>query len=411
MNSPLSTKDSQPSHETSRPDTDRRSAWQLAIFSLLFAFPSLPLLHRYLGLAGVFGYVVFVALGWFLIRRCLPRVEDWSSRRFGILCGVLLAGLAVVFAIGYPLENARGVANSSDRDTGLNLAVERLLDGETPYYPPNDKAGPLSLLPGAIALGTPFAVAGNSAYQNLFWVLVFLITLAWWPAGRPVALALTIGMMALSPAAQHEFISGGDMLSNGLYVPVAMLLCLALGHRRPSPVGLLVVASLLLGICLASRPNYGLLLPPFAVAMWRLTGWRRAGLSAGIAGAVSLGLCLAFYLPDPAGFTPLPTGNKLAAIDLVYPYASKAVILGTLLLTFLAAGFLLKSREERVAGDLFRWSALVTLFPMLAAVILFSWIGGGLDLGFIRDRYGLMYLPFALIGFGIPLLRSRDVPD
>ena len=40
--------------------------------------------------------------------------------------------------------------------------------------------------------------------------------------GRPLALALTIGMMALSPATQHEFISGGDMLSNGLYVPVGM---------------------------------------------------------------------------------------------------------------------------------------------------------------------------------------------
>jgi hypothetical protein len=64
-----------------------------------------------------------------------------------------------------------------------------------------------------------------------------------------------------------------------------------------------------------------------------------------------------------------------------------------------------------VTGDLFCWSALVTLFPMLAAVLLFSWIGGGLDLGFIRDRYGLMYLPFAMIGFGIPLFRSRDVPD
>jgi hypothetical protein len=394
------------------PSDDKRSfAWQLVVFSLLFAFPSLPLLHRYLGLAGVFGYVGFVALGWFLIRRWLPRVEEWSGRRFGMLCGVLLAGLAVVFAIGYPLENARGVANSSDRDTGLNLAVERLLDGQTPYYPPNDKAGPLSLLPGAIALGVPFAVAGNSAYQNLFWVLAFLITLAWWPAGRPLALALTVGLLALSPAAQHEFISGGDMLSNGLYVPVAMLLCLALARRRTSPAGLLVAASLLLGICLASRPNYGLLLPPFAVAMWRIAGFGRACLSAGIAGALALGLCLAFYLPDPAGFTPLPTGNKLAAIDLVYPYASKAVILGTLGLTFLAAGFLFKSRPERVTGDLFRWSALVTLFPMLAAVLLFSWIGGGLDFSFIRDRYGLMYLPFAMIGFGIPLFRSRDLPD
>ena len=95
MNSPLSTKDSHLSLEVNAAGDNSRFAWQLAIFSLLFAFPSLPLLHRYLGLAGVLGYLVFVAVGWFLIRRYLPRVEDWSSRRFGVLCGVLLAGMAV----------------------------------------------------------------------------------------------------------------------------------------------------------------------------------------------------------------------------------------------------------------------------------------------------------------------------
>jgi hypothetical protein len=386
------------------PRSPSTGGWLL--FSLLFAFPSLSLFHRHLGLAGVAGYIAFVAIAWWLIRHRLPALRGWLARRFRWLCGGLAVGLAVVFAIGYPLENARGPKNSSDRDNGLNLAVERLTEGQSPYYPPSDQAGPLSLLPGAILLGTPFAIAGNSAWQNLFWILVFLLVCARWPAGRAPALALTTGMMALSPAAQHEFISGGDMLANGLYVPAAMLLGLWTA-REGKPAGWLAAASLLLGLCLASRPNFGLLLPVYAVALWRLAGFRRALLSAAIAGTVSLGLCLAFYLPDPAGFTPLPTGNKLAAIDLVYPWASKAVIGATFAAIGLSALWLWRSGSDQVVNGLFRCCALVTLLPMLAAVVFFSVIRGGLDLGFIHDRYGLMYLPFALLGFGLPWLERK----
>jgi len=390
---------------SSRDESPRpRTIGSLWIFSLLFAFPSMPLFHRHFGIAGILGYLAFVMVAWWSIRRFFPKVEALAERSFKWWCLAMMAGLAVVFAIGYPMENGRGPRNSSDRDNGLNLAVSRIVEGQSPYYPPSDQAGPLSLLPGAIALGTPFAIAGNSAYQNLFWVAAFLIVIAFFLVGRALSLVLTAGMLGLSPAVQYEFISGGDMLANGLYVPVAMLLGLEVVRRYPGRPWLSVAASLLLGICLASRPNFGLLLPLHAAALWRIGGFPRAAVSTGITGLVALGLCLAFYLPDPAGFTPLPTGNKLALVDGYYPYASKALIVGTLLLAMIAAGVLLRSNREGIVLSLFRWCAAVTLFPMLSAVLLFSWVGGQIDLGFIYDRYGLMYLPFALLGFGIPLL-------
>ena len=46
----------------------------------------------------------------------------------------------------------------------------------------------------------------------------------------------------------------------------------------------------------------------------------------------------------------------------------------------------------------------VTLCPMLCAVISFSVIHQHLDFSFNRDRYGLMYVFFALLGWGGLLL-------
>jgi hypothetical protein len=37
---------------------------------------------------------------------------------------------------------------------------------------------------------------------------------------------------------------------------------------------------------------------------------------------------------------------------------------------------------------------------MVCAVLFASWINGHLDFGFLSDRFGLMYVSFALLGWG-----------
>jgi hypothetical protein len=155
-----------------------------------------------------------------------------------------------------------------------------------------------------------------------------------------------------------------------------------------------------LGIALASRPNFLLLAPLFVACVWRAHGARQALPAGLLIGLTSAALILPFYWHDPMGFTPLKAKQKLAVADAMVPWASKAMIGVTLLAALLAAGWLWRKRETELITDFFRGCALVTLTPMLGAIALATWVHGYLDFDFMRDRFGLMYLFFALFGWG-----------
>jgi hypothetical protein len=372
------------------------------LFAGLFCFASAGFVQKHLGLAGVAGHVLVVALVFGVFQRYGDRVTRICERHFRPLASLLFAGLAGIFVLVYPWENGKGPGRSSDRDDGLNIAVGRLLEGRSPYYPPDPRAGPLSVLPGAILLATPFAAAGNSGWQNLPWLAVLLGGLAAAGGSRGRALAWFVLLLGLSPSIQYEFISGGDMLANGIYAGAALVLAVVAsagsgyaGLRRIASWRLLAAAGFL-GIALASRPNF-LLLGPLAVMAAGLAGGWRAGLALGlVAGGISGGLCLGFYLADPAGFTPLVAGNKFANADLVWPWASRAA---TVVAVAVAFGAPLLLRFPCFRGNILRGTAalavLVLAAPMLAGVLINSLLLGKLDFGFMHPRYGLMFLPLA----------------
>jgi len=389
--------------ELSESAATRQTPWQgwdfLALL-LLLAFPSTGFVQKYTGLAGVAGYVGAVAVVLLVTRRFAPCLAPFFRRRFRMLSLIALAGLAVGFAIVYPIENRGGFGKGSDRDDGLNLAVTRLVEGKTPYYGPNKNAGPLSVLPGGIMLAAPFVALGNSAYQNLFWLFIFLLGACWMFQDKALALILLAVPLAVSPAGLYEFISGGDMLANGIYVAVFFQLALGLWTSPKRPGVAKWWVCVLLGVGLASRPNFMLLIPLFGAVLWRAVGLRQAIAAVAVVGVVAAAITLPFYLHDPAGFTPLLARQKLAVIDEVMPWASKAMIGMTALLGVLSAWCLLRSNTEDVMQVFFRWCTLVTLWPMVCAVGLFSLANGHLDFSFMRDRFGLMYVFFALLGWG-----------
>ncbi|KAB2641458.1 MAG: hypothetical protein DVB26_04960, partial [Verrucomicrobia bacterium] len=379
----------------------RRAAWPgwdfLALL-LLLAFPSTGFVQKYTGLAGVAGYVGVVAIVLLTIRRFAACLAPFLRRRFRLLSVTALAGLAVGFAIVYPIENRGGFGIGSDREDGLNLAVTRLAEGKTPYYKPSKNAGPLSVLPGGIILAAPFVALGNSAYQNLFWLAALLLGACWMFKDRALALVLLTVPLAVSPAALYEFISGGDMLANGIYVAMFFLLTLGL-WTAPRRVGMAKwLACVLLGVGLASRPNFLLLIPLFGALLWRVVGWRQALAAVAVVGGVATAITLPFYLHDPAGFTPWLARQKLAVIDEMMPWASKAMIGTTALLGILGAWVLLRANVGDMTQTFFRWCTLVTVWPMVCAVGLSSLVTGHLDFSFMRDRFGLMYVFFALLG-------------
>ena len=375
-------------------------ARDLWILALLLAFPSTGFIQKYTGMTGVAAYVAVVIGLVFLTARVTRRIAPWLERHFRSLSVLAIAGLAALFVVLHPLEDDRGPGKSSDRDEGLEMAVTRLAAVETPYYPSNRVAGPLSVLPGSILLAAPFVALKSSGYQNVFWLAAFLVAAVMFFKDRAAALWLLAVPLALSLAAQYEFVSGGDLIANGIFVALFFLLALTSCENTTSPSWRCWAACLLVGVGLASRVNFLLLYPLFGAALCRFAGMRKAVLMGSIAGLTSAAIILPFYLNDPAGFTPLGSRNKIAAMDHTLPWASTAIIAATILSAMAISLWLLMQRRMDVRIAFFRGCTLVTLVPMIVAVLVSSWIGGHPDFAIMKDRFGLMYVFFALLGWG-----------
>jgi hypothetical protein len=375
-------------------------ARDLWILALLLAFPSTGFIQKYTGMPGVAAYVAGVIALVFMTAHLTRSIAPWLDLHFRSLAVLAIAMMAAGFVVLHPLEDDRGPGKSSDRDEGLEMAVTRLAGGETPYYPSNKVAGPLSVLPGSILLASPFVALGNSGYQNVFWLAVFLFAAAMFFNNKATALWLLAVPLALSVAAQYEFISGGDLIANGIFVALFFLFALNSWGNATSPAWQRWIACLLVGVALASRANFLLLYPLFGAAIWRLAGMRKAMLTSSIASLATAALILPFYLNDPAAFSPLGSRNKLATMDHALPWASTTIIATTILSAMAASLWLLIQRRTEVGVAFFRGCTLVTLMPMLGAVLVSSWISGHPDFGIMKDRFGLMYVFFALLGWG-----------
>ncbi len=382
------------------PPATGESARSWLVLALLLAFPSAGFVQKYAGLVGLVTYGIAVVTVVFFIRKFSNCCGPWCRHHFRTLRAVILAGLAIIFAVGYPIEDRRGPGKSSDRDQGLNLAVSRLAQEETPYYPAGREAGPLSVLPGSILLAAPFVALGNSAYQNWFWLAVFLCCAVWMFKDAALALCLLAIPLALSPAAQYEYISGGDLIANGIFVAVFSLLALNRWSSPNAPEWSRWLSCVLLGVALASRANFLLLAPLFGAVVWRIAGFRKALAAATLVGLTAAAITLPFYLNEPAGFTPLMSQQKLAGVDHALPWASRAMIGATLMAAILCAWRLLANRSDEPMTAFFRGCTLVTLTPMLCVVLVSSAINGHPDFSFMTDRFGLLYVFFALLGWG-----------
>lgn len=363
----------------------------------LFIFISSAFIQKYLGLPGLAAYTAASVGAIWLSIWIFPRIANFVDRHFPIFLSLFAAGLAIIFAVVYPMENGKKLGKSSDRDDGLNIATERLFAGESPYYPPNNpRAGPLSLLPGAILLAAPFKLFGNCAYQNVFWICALIWALSKHWKNRAQALACVALAFALCPALQYEFISGGDMLANGIYITLFLVWSAKTWSTPEAHLGIRWLAVIMLGIGLASRPNFLLVLPLLGGYLWQTAGWGRAITATSISLAVAAVVTLPFYFHDPAAFSPWIAGNKLALLNARYPQADQWLKIVLLLTTLVMALHLMFTKKRPESTMLFCYVTVAIALPMMLVVILFSLSKGYVDFSFMHPRYGLMYL---FVGF------------
>jgi hypothetical protein len=391
---------------SARPNSrDRlRRAWNALALVLALALPSLGTIEKYLGTAVAIAYLVGLFLAVAVAERyALPLFMRLTTESWAVwLAAATYVGLVVAFAIVYPIADRDVPGAGSDRDDAANLATNRLLDGEYPYRELTYLGNPVSQLPGALVFAVPFVLLGNSAYQNVFWIPVFFVALARHLGSARLALFASWALLALSPGVLREFLTGGDLIANGIYVVVLMLLVLL----APGPRWIGPAAALALGIALSSRANFVFALPLLFAALWQRSGPRVAISRVALACVALAAVTLPFYAYNPDGFTPLTTSGKLSQFDVLAPHLHVYVLSAWVLLTlaiavrrFDARGFLLMNR-----------CALMQLYFLLAAVLFDSIEARRPDFSFLIPGYGLIALFFAVFGTWGPWARYRAGP-
>jgi hypothetical protein len=379
-----------------------------AVFAGFLLFPSLGLVQKYLGLKAV---CVYCALGTWLLIDLARRAQAVRSlvlatdRRWLLWAmAATYVALTVAFAVLYPLSNSallstQGVAGGgSDRDESLNLGVAELLAGRYPYYRTTQLDNHVTQMPGSLLLAVPFYLLGNGAWQNFFWLVVFLLLLRSLFGDGRLALTFLWLLLLASPAVLHDFVTGGDLTANSVSILAPLVLLWKWAPDASTATWKKVTAALFAGVAFSSRASYLLLLPLLFAALAHRAGVRRALGYLGLLGLSFLTVTLPFYGYDPDGFAPLRLHNKFAFFDYALPgsgFLFPALSLGFALLLAGLPG------NRRLSIWLIH-CGLVQVLPVLCGTALatayarwpnFRWY----------SSYGLVGLVFGALGAGLHL--------
>jgi hypothetical protein len=383
-------------HQQSFSDTSRKARASAGL-AFCLVVPSCGVIQKYFGNVGLLIYLVAAtAILWlayrYLFKLFLSRL---SERQAQFLAVATFVTLVAIFAIVYPKANVHLAGRGSDADDGLNLAVNELLNGRYPYYARTYLDNPISPLPGAILLATPFVLLGSSAYQNLFWLAVFCFVLFRMMQSWRGTLILFWTILIFSPVVMNDVVTGGDYPTNTIYVLGFMLLTVSWGSPADSPSWKKLLTVLLLGIGLSSRANFLLLMPQLFSALTLRAGWRTAVRYSALALVACAAITIPFWIHDPAGFTPFHNqAHKVAEFQEVLPFASLVVpALGGCIALALAWSSIRRKKETWL-----RDCAIVQAF-LVVCVVTLSVIQTG-TLSLIETSYGVFFLFFGVLAFG-----------
>lgn len=359
--------------------------------------PSTALFQKYLGTVGVVvGFALWcLVVCLFITRRhdleaLLARTPSWLNV---LLTTLPFAALLIAFLVVYPIADSGVVGGGSDGDDALNIATIALLQGRYPYYTKTYLGNPVSPLPGALLLAIPFVLLGNSAYQNLFWIVAFFVGLRSYLKSARSALLLLWAVLALSPSLWHAVVTGSDYISNSLYVFVFVLWLLTCASNPSRRNWQRSSVAILLGIGLSSRANFVFVLPLVFFALARRDGWAAAIRYTAITSITLAVVTAPFIVYDPHGFSPFHTIGELGRFHSVLPYAGYVIPVCTGIISVVLATLSQDTRNG--LGQFFRNCAIVLAFPVLSGIVLSTIQLGRVDFGF--SSFGTFYLFFGAV--------------
>lgn len=373
--------------------------------SLCLLLPSLRFIQKYLGSAGI----LMATLGIFLLVSFVVLQVDRISHLRHLKWSYLLMFVLVclIFFVVYPIANSGAYGGiGSDRDDAINIGVSSLITGKYPYYAKTYLGNPLSPLPGAFLLASPFVILmGNSAYQNLFWLPVFFLLSRYLLKNETANIAIMVLMLVSCPMIMHEVVHGGDLLSNSIYCLVSVCL-FKLAFDTQTTKWKKFLAAIFLGISFASRFNFLFLFPLvfLSVAKSKL---KDAVLFIGIAFFTFLLLTLPFYFYDPNSFSPLYLTGQHISSRIADFIPSWIIPLTTLVISCFLG---LRCKVQNL-DNLLYFCSIVQMFPLVTVTLLQSFKSHQIDFGsdgFGTTGYGLVFLFFGVLSTGIKIFSSQD---
>lgn len=332
-------------------------AFYVTVAFILWLAPSIGLIHKYLGNGGVLAalpFFLFLVLSIKMFQRQLspPVSIGW----FWALGAVAIC----LFVVLYPIAKSGVLGPGSDRDDALNVALRSFLAGHYPYYVDTYLGSPPTPMPGALILAFPFYLLGNSALQNLMWIPAFIFWCATIFKDRLIALTYLALFLFASPAAMQDFVTGGDYLTNAIYVAIAMhLMITTQASEKEWPRR---GAELFLAIAISSRPIYVMAVPILAGAIYNIAGFRRMIECVLAVLTVCILLNAPFFLYDPSRF---PTAHLSQKLSDVPPWLHASIILPVFAGAIGCTSFLIITDLHR-AYALLGISLGVMFYPVLA---------------------------------------------
>jgi hypothetical protein len=382
------------------------SRMELAGFALSLFLPSTAVFQKYFGIAGVAAYLVIATLVLLLFTRYqsafLYLAAKVTEKQTLWLAALTFLIIIAAFIIIYPIANSGTVGGGSDTDDALNIATHELLHGRYPYYPRTYLGNPISPMPGTLFLAIPFVLLGNSAYQNIFWLLVFFLAMKSYLHNGRLALLMLWVILVMSPGVLYQVFTGSDYISNSLYVLLFMLWWVESMSRSEMSIWRKTLAAILFGVGLSSRANFVMILPLVYSILVHVAGWKPAMKYTSTAIIAFMAVTVPFYLYDPRGFTPLQTVNELGLVRSILPYVEVIIPVATAMLAVVLAIFQPVSRNFSV---LLRNCMLVLAFPVICMLILFTIKSGKID--FSSAFFGVFFLFFGAVSFWSNLVENH----
>lgn len=314
----------------------------VVILFLVWLIPSLGYIQKFTGSVGLF----VLPLMAFLVIATLAIV--WNAKRDDIprvsLFALFAVGL-VLFAVLYPVANSGVLGPGSDRDDALNVAIEALISGNYPYGVTTYLGNPPTPMPGALILAVPFFLIGNSAFQNIFWLLAITVWCGLRFKRADIA-SLWLAIVFLGcPASLSDFVTGGDYFINAIYVAIATATILATINSRFNWHRF--AAYVFLAFAISSRPVYVVVPIILAGSIYQSLGLRRMMEFLVVVSIVCFALNVPFFLYDPQLFPVTRLSEKLASIpSWIFP----SIVLPALGIAIAGLSFVVRPANGKIFG-------------------------------------------------------------